>query len=279
MPYKEYLPDPLLRPYVECYWQFLSGADARGGQPMQRCLPLGSMEIIVQTDLRPCEILGSDGKFEKSSDIYLTGLYTDTAFWRQEEETSMFGIRLKPEGLIELFCRPVSIVINSVVDAEHIMGASAKCMCAEMAGLTDPSLLIAIAEKYLLARLWNLNDRYNHAVNACRIIRSSAGNLTVEVLAGKLFLSRRQLERSFKEHIGMSPKTYQRIIRFRNAYFKIRSANEGQVSWTQLSYSCGYSDQAHFVRDFRDFTGEVPTLVKSHREDYFQTLESVVSPG
>jgi AraC-like DNA-binding protein len=76
----------------------------------------------------------------------------------------------------------------------------------------------------------------------------------------------------------LSPKTYQRIIRFRNAYSKIRSASGGQISWTQLSYSCGYSDQAHFVRDFRDFTGEVPTLVTSHREDYFQTLESVDQP-
>jgi AraC-like DNA-binding protein len=278
MQYKEYLPAPLLRQYVECYWQFISSADAIGVQPVQRCLPLGTMEIIVQTDLRPCEIMGSDGNFEKSPDIYLTGLYTDTAFWRQGEKTSMFGIRLRPEGLIVLFARPVSLVVNVVVEAEHILGASAKGMCDEMAGVYDPSALIQIAEKYLLARLWKLNDRYNHAVNACRIIRGSAGDLTVEALAGKLCVSRRQLERSFREHIGLSPKTYQRIIRFRNAYSKIRSASGGQISWTQLSYSCGYSDQAHFVRDFRDFTGEVPTLVTSHREDYFQTLESVDQP-
>ncbi|WP_256006750.1 helix-turn-helix transcriptional regulator [Pedobacter deserti] len=275
MHYKEHVPAALLRPYVECYWEFSSGNDPVVVPEVQRCLPLGTLEIIVQTTQRPCEILHKNGRFEKSANVYLTGLYTGTAIWRPGEDTPMFGIRLKPEGLIRLFGQPVSVCLNSVFDAEVVLGSPVKTMCDEMAGVKDSQRLIAIAERYLLGRLDRRNDKFNYAVSACKVIRDSAGVLSVEALARQLFVSRRQLERSFRDDIGTSPKTYQRIIRFRNAYALARASHSGERSWTQISYASGYADQAHFIRDFKAFTGQVPSTLNSQPASFFQTLESL----
>ena len=71
----------------------------------------------------------------------------------------------------------------------------------------------------------------------------------------------------------MGPKAYQRIIRFRNAYEYLQQ-NEGNFSWANVSYNFGYSDQAHFIRDFKKFTGALPTAIVLHNEQFPQMTGS-----
>lgn len=69
-------------------------------------------------------------------------------------------------------------------------------------------------------------------------------------------INRRKLERDFDHHVGVSPKLLQRILRFRNtitSFYKSRNRN-----LTALAYDCGYFDQAHFINDFKEFTGLSP---------------------
>jgi AraC-like DNA-binding protein len=185
----------------------------------------------------------------------------------------MFGIRLKPESLITLFRIPVSLLVNTVIDAEYILGNSAKAMCEEMTGVFDLKSLIQIAEKHLMARLRNVSLTPNYVVEACRLIRSAKGISSIEAISKKLYVSTRQIERCFKEQFGVSPKTYQRIIRFRNAYSQVRRRQHNRMKWTDISYSSGYADQAHFIRDFKSFTGANPTSMAENTDAFFQTLE------
>ncbi|GAA4322595.1 hypothetical protein GCM10023149_23040 [Mucilaginibacter gynuensis] len=241
--------------------------------PVQRCIPLGTVELIVQINLKPCTIMDTDGVYRDSAGIYFTGLYTDAAFWKPSTDNAMFGIRLKPESLIELFKLPANLLVNKVINAEDLLGKSVKLMCDEMTGIFDVNRLIQIAEKYLLALAWNIDNRHNYVVGACRLIRNTMGSLSVESMSERLYISKRQLERCFKDQFGTSPKTYQRIIRFRNAYTRVRLARESRLRWTEISYAAGYADQAHFIRDFKAFTGELPTTLVENTDAFFQTLE------
>ncbi|NQY35322.1 MAG: AraC family transcriptional regulator [Alteromonadaceae bacterium] len=66
----------------------------------------------------------------------------------------------------------------------------------------------------------------------------------------------RQLERYFKQAIGLPPKLYCRIIRF--AYiFKLISTNNS--NWSEISTQAGFYDQSHFIKNFKEFTGEEPS--------------------
>lgn len=277
MSYREYIPSMPFRPFVDCYWHHITSNAVPGKElPVQRCLPLGTVEIIVQVDGVLAEIFDNQSQvWERSARIYITGLYTDTALWRAKPGTLMFGIRLKPETLIELFQIPASEVINKVIDAEALLGQSARNLCDQMLGELDVCKLTKIAEQFMLGRLRSRELKRNYVTDACRLIRDSNGDLSVEQVSDAVFISKRQLERMFKSEFGTSPKTYQRIVRFRNAYRYARKYGHSKIHWADVSYESGYADQAHFIRDFKAFTGIAPSVIVTQRESFFQTLESV----
>jgi transcriptional regulator GlxA family with amidase domain len=91
---------------------------------------------------------------------------------------------------------------------------------------------------------------------SAELIRRKKGLIPMEALAGKAFISARQLEREFRQKIGISPKHYMRLARLNEVNRVIKSGR--RLLLTDVSYACGYSDQAHFIRDFKHFTGESP---------------------
>lgn len=256
MGYSEFMSSAALRQYIDCYWLHSLGNDETRFRE-QSCLPLGTIELIVQVDRNPSHHLNKDGVWDKSQRTFFAGFYQFPVVWKAGPGSVMFGIRLKPESLSGLFGLPASLLIDSVIDAEALLGHWVKYMAEEMCGITDPASLVAIAEKHLHARLQRANFNDSRFVYACRLIRSSPKSLTIGQLSDTLSVGRRQLERMFKDQLGTGPKTYQRIIRFTNAYRHIQE-NENRV-WTDITYDNGYADQSHFIRDFKEFAGAAPT--------------------
>jgi AraC-like DNA-binding protein len=95
------------------------------------------------------------------------------------------------------------------------------------------------------------------AVWAWRRLEETGGRLTVEALARELGCSRRHLAARFREQVGLPPKTVARIVRFHRATRLLRT--EGDARWAEIAHECGYSDQSHFNRDFRDLAGTSPS--------------------
>jgi AraC-like DNA-binding protein len=96
------------------------------------------------------------------------------------------------------------------------------------------------------------NSKTSHAV--ARINRDNDGGLLS--LQSELNLSERSLERIFKAEVGISPKLFFRICRFQAALDCIRNRNF--KSLTEIAYQHSYSDQSHFIREFKEFTGATP---------------------
>lgn len=95
------------------------------------------------------------------------------------------------------------------------------------------------------------------ALEACRQLESRR---RVGAVASHLGMSERQFERVFLELTGLSPKTYERILRFRSAIFAVKRG----AGLADAAYFGGYADQAHFSREVRSFTGKSPTELLSH---------------
>ena len=112
---------------------------------------------------------------------------------------------------------------------------------------------LQVLESFLIHRLnSSLNQR--QIILAVEIIKKHAGNLKITMLAQQLKISQSQLEKHFRKIVGASPKKFASIVRFRNV-LKI-AANES--SMTQLGLEAGFFDQAHFIKDFKSFTGITP---------------------
>jgi AraC-like DNA-binding protein len=87
-------------------------------------------------------------------------------------------------------------------------------------------------------------------------IEQSGGALAVEDLVEEIGYSRKHLAAAFKEHVGMPPKAMARLVRFQRALAALRSGRQQDLA--QLALDLGYYDQAHFTREFRDFSGLTP---------------------
>jgi AraC-like DNA-binding protein len=83
-------------------------------------------------------------------------------------------------------------------------------------------------------------------------------------------LSARQVERRFREAVGVSPKTLARIVRFQ----EVLRRTPGESASAEVALDSGYYDQAHLLRDFRDFAGVVPTLFRAAEGDLARQFTS-----
>jgi AraC-like DNA-binding protein len=92
---------------------------------------------------------------------------------------------------------------------------------------------------------------------AWRRLEETGGRLAVEALARELGCSRRHLAARFREQVGLPPKTVARVVRFHRAARLLRTA--GDARWAEIANECGYYDQSHFNRDFRDLAGTSPS--------------------
>lgn len=118
--------------------------------------------------------------------------------------------------------------------------------------LTDLDRLQAI-EDFLIQRL---NSRANQLqiIVAVEIIWKYAGNLKINLLTQQISISQSQLEKRFRKVVGASPKKFASIVRFRN----VLNIAHNERSMTHLGLEAGYFDQAHFIKDFKSFTGLTP---------------------
>jgi AraC-like DNA-binding protein len=108
------------------------------------------------------------------------------------------------------------------------------------------------------------------SAEALDLITRSAGQESLRQLHRHVGVSERSLERRFKTSIGLGPKRYARICRFKAA---LRDLQQGRFTQlTTLAYSHGYTDQSHFIREFRQFTGLTPGQYPSAMADMHQRL-------
>src|SRR5262249_32741425 len=94
----------------------------------------------------------------------------------------------------------------------------------------------------------------------------------IEELADYCHTSVRQLERSFDETIGASPKLFARTLRFQHAQERLMF--DPEIDLTGLAHDCGYFDQAHFIKDFKQFAGQTPTEYAQKMRQMHQTLKN-----
>ena len=92
--------------------------------------------------------------------------------------------------------------------------------------------------------------------NAGTLLQAAHGQLGIYDLADQCYISPSQLQRQFKEYVGLSPKTYARIIRFEAV--RDRLLSNPTYPTLDLVNEFGYADQAHFIRDFKTFSTQTP---------------------
>lgn len=244
-------PTKKLSDFVRFYWM-LEGS-VSGEKPfIHRTLAIASPELIFHYK-GPFEELTYAEHPEKS---FLTGIHAQTNQVRRfivKSDFGIFGVFLQPYAIPALFGIPSSEIKNELPDLVSLLGQVGKELTEKMMLAKSNSQRLFIINHFLERRLTQY-DRPEIA-NATKRIFDSNGLANVKKLAEQSCLSQRHFERKFREHIGFSPKTFSRIVRF-NAL--LWNYNRENASLTDIAYDFGYYDQAHFIQDFKQFSGYNP---------------------
>ncbi len=250
----EYKPLPPLDSFVEFYW---TGGFNTGRMPRlsQFVMPNGYVELIIHLTDFHCDLQSGSG-WGQSPDYTVIGLHTRPYEVRFRSHVRTFGIRFKPEGVFNLFGVPASLFSERFEDMESVLGHAFRDYCSRLRDEDDIQQKLNLTHQYLLSQLNDHHPEKTYLNYAADLIRSVESASKVEELPEKVFISRRQLEREFKEKIGLSPKQYMRIARLNaiNRYLLTGS----KFNLGSLSLEAGFSDQAHMCREFKMFAGLPP---------------------
>ncbi|MCB0741840.1 MAG: helix-turn-helix domain-containing protein [Chitinophagaceae bacterium] len=251
MKYNTIKPTKRLSDIVRFYWM-LEGSVPTERPYIHRTLANASPELIFHYK-GPFEELNATDKPEKT---FLTGVHAQTNKVRRftaKSDFGIFGVFLQPYAIPVLFGIPSSEIKNELPDLVTLLGQDGKDLTEKMILAENNNQRLNIINQFFEQRLTQF-DR-PEIVNATRLIYHSHGFVNVKKLAEQSCLSQRQFERKFKEHIGFSPKSFARVVRFNALLWNYQRKDK---TLTDIAYDFGYYDQAHFIQDFKQFSGYNP---------------------
>lgn len=169
---------------------------------------------------------------------------------------SSIDLELTPLGAWSVLGRPLNELEDQTVRLEDAFGpVAARRLVDRLRDAPDWDARFDVIERFLLARA-DAGPRPTPAVAwALGRLSQTAGRERVDSLASQLGCGRRYLHARFREQVGLAPKTVARLIRFGAVRRRIECA---PARWADVAYDCGYADQSHLNRDFRELAGTTP---------------------
>lgn len=259
MNYLEATPSPALAGVVKCYWslQYYPAADA----PPEPVLPDGCPEMVFNFSAR-FRRYGLDGGSYLQPRSLISGQLSTSILIGPTGSVDLFGIRFHPVGAFPVLGHPLDELTDRTEDAADLIGADESILYERLASATCFAGRVAVIEAYLAHRFANSSDVPGEILFAAQ--KLSENGVSIGRLAREIGWSQRRLERQFAVRVGLRPKMFARVSRFRRL---IHLLEGGTGSLADAALECGYHDQAHMNHDFRHFTGSTPTqfLDASHR--------------
>jgi len=183
-------------------------------------------------------------------------------------------LNLTPLGAHAVFGVPMSELSPVVVSLEQALGAGADELTDRLADAPGWASRFDLLDRELTRRIDRRRLPAPDVQHAWQRLVESDGSVAIGALLRELGCSSRHLSARFREQIGVSPKTAARILRFRRS-IELLGRDDGR-RFAEIATSCGYYDQAHMNREFRDLAGTTPgSFVASQLADGLRTdLES-----
>lgn len=253
MNYQVYEPSAELQPFIKCFWTLED--DGNAGSSRQRVLPDGCMEMIFHYgDLYRQHFEDGSSIIQPRSFIY--GQITKFLEIEPTGTTGLVSARFLPGGLAPFLAVPLAALEDKAVSLLELFGERGRSLEEKVIAATAASERIALIESFLLSIPVEPAAIDGIAKACVQVIFESQGQMAAAELADSLNISRRNMERRFTSAIGMSPKQLSKVIRLQTA---IKMLGENKfTSLTALAYESGYYDQAHFIKDFKEFAGISP---------------------
>ena len=189
---------------------------------------------------------------------FAAGLYAGPVVIESCGAACCVQVNFTPLGARRFFDLPMSELADRMVGLDDVLGLEGIALRERLGEAPDWGARFAIAEGFVSSRLAAAKQISTEVAWAYRQIIGSGGRTRITLLADELGWSRKHLAARFSNAIGVGPKTLSRIVRFNRA---LSLSKQQAEDWAGIAADCGYADQAHLVREFRDLAGETPTAL------------------
>lgn len=255
MRYCEIQPTLPLRPFVECFWTLESDQSSSPSHP-EKILPDGCVELILNFGAQFKEHK-ENGQQERQPLRFLVGQMTRPIVISQTGRVDLIGVRFHPGGTLPFFRIPMHEVTNRVVELRALSRDLEREVTRRVADAPSLPLKIEALEDLLMQRANNFRGD-SWLIGLAAMIVKSGGQVSLDGLSRDAGVSSRHLERRFLRDVGVGPKLLCRILRFQQTF---RAVDRNDPGWASVAVDCGYYDQAHLIRDFRQFAEQTPSLL------------------
>ncbi len=247
------LSDPLST-YLESIFYF---KDFMPDHSIERVVPTGHLFLIFELDgvernTFDNKTLTTNGKFNNA---WISGMHKNFLSISAHENSEMLVVQFKSYGSHPFLNMAIDKLNNKVVDAERIFGNEIIELRNQLLKNQDHKKKFAAIEDWLLSKYDKSKIPGPELVQIINDLNTKPVSNHQEVI-GEYSKTQKHLIQQFKKYVGLTPKVFHRILRFNNTLNQIR--NKEKLEWAKVAYDTGYSDQAHFIKEFKEFSGFNP---------------------
>lgn len=243
------LPGTPLSAFVERVWHF----DGVTTHRRERVFPTGRVDLIVHLDERYRLVEGAGTAICGTTCV--TGLQSAPIVVESPERPCrVLGVRLYPAGAYAVLARPLDEMSGLTVDLPDLVGRAADEL-AEQCHAVEVEEIFPVVARWVAERIARSPAADPAIAWIAAQIERREGAVSIAALRERTGLTKTRLATGFREQIGVTPKLYARILRFRRA---LAMVNEGTAPLAEIALAAGYYDQPHLNAEFRELGGLAP---------------------
>ncbi len=223
----------------------------------ERVVPTGHIFLIFELDDKPRNTF--DNQTLEPNQVYtkvwLSGMHRNYITISAHEDSEMLVVQFKPFGGHPFLHKPCAQFSEQVLAGETVFGDEILTLREQLYHQST------FQEKFNIIEQW-LNQRFNPDLTAPQELLTLVTRLQAEpVIQYQQIIdsyphTHKTLIDQFKKYIGLTPKHYQRIVRFNDILQHIQQ--QQNIAWSDVANQCGFSDQSHFIKEFKHFSGFNP---------------------
>jgi len=254
----QFFPSDILRPYVKSYAVITIDKDLKD----EVFYPSGYVDWVINIS-EGVATTNIDGRSRRLPQVELLGHLTRPSRLSVSRGTSILIARIYPHAGGLFFPNPMAEFTNFATDAYGIFSREIDDFYSGLMEAGSLAEQVGALDRFLVEKLKKNERRYRKSAivhEVCAHLFRTGDAFDSEALSDSYGLSERYIQQLFVDTVGISPTALFSVHRFNKSLQLVLASDR---SLTSIAYDCGYYDQAHFIREFRKFTGITPFAARA----------------
>lgn len=260
-----HIPGPPLASFIRFFYYYEGVAMPHR---VDRFLPNGDTEILIDFHDAPQFIYDNETlkEIQACNHVWASGLRTEPITIPSGSNAAMMVISFRKGMAASFFPFPMQEIADSVVDADLVWGSDFGDLREVLIETEDIGRRFEIVEMFLIDRFASklkIDPCVSYAVDE---MTRKPDRLSIARMNSRIGYSQRHFTEMFRRQIGVTPKAFLKIMRFQKAVETIDASPS--PDWGDIAVDCGFYDQAHFINDFKHFSGFTPEQYAKIHSNY-----------